>query len=352
MAWRRGWRWRDRVASKRLLLLLDDAVGHEQIRPLLPGTGGSVVLITSRRHITALEGARSISLDTLAPSEAAVLMTRLAARPDLAADDAAVAQITLLCGYLPLAIGMLARQLHHHPAWTPANLATELGAARDRLDLMQAENRSVAAALDLSYQDLSVDEQRLFRRLGLYPGIDIDAYAAAALDGTDLATARHHLAALYDLHLLTEPQYGRYRLHDLIREHARSLATTDSATHLEDAVNRLLDYYQYAANMAGDLISRARTRPGRAVLMAPPVVIPDLPDSVRALSWARTERVNMLACLDYATLTGQAARAIAITASLGALLRQMAPGPMRSPATARQSSLRGVSATGWVRRPP
>ena len=99
-------------------------------------------------------------------------------------------EITRLCGYLPLAIGMLARQLHHHPAWTAAGLAAELAAARDRLELMHAENLSVAAAFDLSYQDLTAGQRRLFRRLGLHPGPDIDAYAAAALDGTSLAAAR------------------------------------------------------------------------------------------------------------------------------------------------------------------
>ena len=81
---------------------------------------------------------------------------------------------------------MVARQLHHHPAWTPAGRAAELAAAADRLELMATENLSVAAAFNLSYDDLTEDQQRLFRRLGLHPGADIDAYAAAALDGTDL----------------------------------------------------------------------------------------------------------------------------------------------------------------------
>ena len=104
-------------------------------------------------------------------------------------------EITRLCGYLPLAIGMLARQLHHHPAWTAAGLAAELAAARDRLELMRAENLSVAAAFDLSYQDLTAGQRRLFRRLGLHPGPDIDAHAAAALDGTSLAAARRQPGA-------------------------------------------------------------------------------------------------------------------------------------------------------------
>ena len=180
----RAARWRDYLAGKKVLLVLDDAAGHEQVRPLLPGTAGSLVLITSRRRLAALEDAAVISLDTLAPGEAAALLARLAGRPGLDAGDAGVGEITRLCGYLPLAIGMLASQLHQHPAWTTAGLAAQLAAARDRLELMHAENLSVAAAFDLSYQDLPADQQRLFRRLGLHPGPDIDAYAAAALDGT------------------------------------------------------------------------------------------------------------------------------------------------------------------------
>ena len=219
--------WRGYLAGKKMLLVLDDATGHEQVRPLLPGTAGSLVLITSRRRLTALEDAAVISLDTLPPDEATQLLARLAARPDVASADSGVAEIARLCGYLPLAIGMLARQLHHHPAWTPAGLAAELAAARDRLELMQAENLSLAAAFDLSYQDLTAGQRRLFRLLGLHPGPDIATHTAAALAGTTLATARRQLRVLYDHHLISEPASGRYRLHDLLREHAQRLAATD-----------------------------------------------------------------------------------------------------------------------------
>src|SRR5580700_4894687 len=180
----RAGRWRDCLAGKRVLLVLDDATGHEQVRPLLPGTAGSLVLITSRRRLTALEDASVISLDTLPPEEAADLMARLADRPDIEPGVGGIAEIARLCGYLPLAIGMLARQLHHHPAWTAASLAAELAAARDRLELIHAENLSVAAAFNLSYEDLAIGQQQLFRRLGLHPGPDIDPHAAAALNGT------------------------------------------------------------------------------------------------------------------------------------------------------------------------
>jgi len=108
--------WRDRLAGRQLLLVLDDAVGTEQVRPLLPGAGGSLVLVTSRRRLSALEDARTISLDTLPPGEAAGLLVRLAVRPGLSSADPGVREIARLCGYLPLAIGMLARQLYHHPA--------------------------------------------------------------------------------------------------------------------------------------------------------------------------------------------------------------------------------------------
>jgi tetratricopeptide (TPR) repeat protein len=318
--------WRDRLAGKQLLLLLDDAAGHDQVRPLLPGTAGSLVLVTSRRHLTALEDAQAVSLDTLPTDQAARLLVRLAARPGLDPGDPAVAEITALCGCLPLAVGMLARQLHHHPAWTAAELAAELAMARDRLELMQAENLSVAAAFDLSYQDLTAVQQRLFRRLGLHLGTDIDAYAAAALDGTDLAAARGHLDALYDQYLIAEPKHGRYRIHDLIRQHARHKAATDPAAERDAATDRLLDYYQHTAATAEALLARqSRTRPDTAAHPAPPAAVPGLLDHTQALSWARAERANLLACLDHATRDGQHARVVALTAAMAALLRLDGP---------------------------
>jgi len=177
-----------------------------------------------------------------------------------------VGEITRLCGYLPLAIGMLARQLHHHPAWTTAGLAAELAAAQDRLALIHAENLSVAAAFNLSYQDLAGDQQRLFRRLGLHPDPDIDAHAAAALDGTGLSTVGRHLEALYGQHLITEPAPGRYRLHDLLREHARALAAADDPAAREAATGRLLGYYLHTALAASHHIpanttAKALSRP-------------------------------------------------------------------------------------------
>ena len=197
-------RWRGQVAGKKILLLLDDAAGHEQVRPLLPGTADSLVLVTSRRRLTALDDTAVITLDPMPPAQAAALLARLAARAGISAADPAVGELARLGGYLPLAIGMLASQLRHHPAWT-RRPGHRPGRARDRLALMRAENLSVAAAFGLSYHDLTSGQRRLFRRLGLIPGSSFDAYAAAALDGTTLDVARRGLEDLYDQHLLTEP---------------------------------------------------------------------------------------------------------------------------------------------------
>ena len=320
--------WRDRLAGRRLLLVLDDAAGSEQIRPLLPGGGGSLVLITSRRRLTALEDAQTISLDALPPGEAAGLLVRLAVRPGLSSTDPAVREITRLCGCLPLAIGMAARQLYHHPAWTVAGLAAELTAAVDRLELLATENLSVTAAFDLSYDDLTPGQQRLFRRLGLHPGTDIDRYAVATLDGTDLTGARRGLEALYEHYLLTEPAPGRYRMHDLIREHARALASRlDPGDDREQATGRLLDYYQHAAARAQALLAR-QTRGAPAPAPAAgtaPADVPVLASREQALAWARAERTSLLACLDQATAAGQHARVIALTAALEGLLRHDGP---------------------------
>ena len=315
----RAARWRDHLAGKKILLLLDDAVSHEQVRPLLPGTAGSLVLITSRRRLTALQDAAVVSLDVLSPDEAAALLVRLA-RPGLGAGDTAVREITRLGGYLPLAIGMLASQLRHHPAWTAVSLAAELADTRDRLALMHTENLSAGAAFGLSYQDLPDDQQRLFRRLGLVPGPSIDVYAAAALDATSLATARRHLDQLYEQHLLAEPAPGRYQLHDLIREHARALAAADNPAESDQAAVRLLDYYLHTALAAGRhfgswVSADRRPPPGRL-----PAHAPDVSTLRSAGDWLEAEPVNLHAAADYAAGQARSLYAIAIPAAVGHFL--------------------------------
>jgi tetratricopeptide (TPR) repeat protein/transcriptional regulator with XRE-family HTH domain len=334
----RAARWRDHVAGKKILLLLDDAAGHEQVRPLLPGAGGSLVLLTSRRRLTALNDAAVISLDTLAPQEAAALLIRLAGRPGFRPGDAAVAEITRLCGYLPLAIGLIASQLRHHPAQTAESVAASLAEATDRMELMRAENLSVAAAFDLSYTDLTDGQQRLFRRLGLIPGPSFDAYAVAALDGTSPGKARLHLDELYDQHLITEPGPGRYELHDLLREHARIMAAgTGAAADSEAATGRLLDYYLHTAQAADQyFVIRASTyrrpRPD-----SPPPQTPDLSTLGQAAAWLEAERANLQAAADYAAARGRFRHAIAIPAAMSGFLA--ARGHWNQSAALHQSAL-------------
>jgi tetratricopeptide (TPR) repeat protein len=253
-----------------------------------------------------------------------VLLVRLSGRAALDSGDPAVAEVARLCGHLPLAVGMMARQLLQHQAWTVAGRAAELASARDRLALMETENLSVAAAFDLSYANLSQSQQRLFRRLGLHPGPDIDGYAAAALDGTSLAEARRGLEHLYDQYLLAEPAQGRYRPHDLIREHARALAgRLDPDDDQNAAVTRLLGYYQHTGAVAYNRL-RGRGLPGPAA-DAGPAGVPPLSDLDEALAWARAERAGLLACLDHATAAGQQSMVAGLTAGVGALL--MCDGP-------------------------
>jgi tetratricopeptide (TPR) repeat protein/transcriptional regulator with XRE-family HTH domain len=316
----RAARWRDVVAGKQVLLLLDDAASHEQVRPLLPGTAGSLVLVTSRRRLAALEDAAVISLDTLSPGEAAALLARLAARPGMRPGDVAVGDITRLCGYLPLAIGMIASQLRHHPAWSAAGLADELAAGRDRLALLHAENLSVAAAFELSYADLTPAQQRLFRHLGLVHGPSVDAYASAALDGIALDTARRHLNELYDQHLLTEPAPGRYQLHDLLRHHARTLVTADDPADSDIAAGRLLGYYLHTALAAGQHFAVWTATYHRKPPGEPPAHGPDLATREHAAAWLEVERLNLHAAVDHAARCGQAAHAVQIPAAIANFL--------------------------------
>jgi tetratricopeptide (TPR) repeat protein/transcriptional regulator with XRE-family HTH domain len=316
----RAGRWRDQVAGKKILLLLDDASSHEQVRPLLPGTAGSLVLVTSRRRLTALEDAAVISLDPLPAGEAAELLARLAGRADLGPGTGPGGEITRLCGYLPLAIGMLASQLRHHPSWTAGQVAAELTAAKDRLALMHAENVSVAAAFDLSYAELGPGSQRLFRLLGLVPGPSLDGAAAAALAGTGLDAARRCLGELYDQHLIGEPTPGRYQLHDLLRLHARALAAADGPADGDAATGRLLDYYLHTALAAGGHLGTGTPDadplpPARLPEYAPPMSTPG-----QAVSWLEAERANLQAAAGHAAACGRPRHATLIPAAMEAFL--------------------------------
>ncbi len=312
--------WRGHLAGKKVMLVLDDAASSDQVRPLLPGAAGCLVLVTSRRRLTALEEAAPVSLGTLPPGEAADLFVRLAGRPGLQPGHHAVAEVTGLCGCLPLAIRLVAAGLRHHPAWTVTDLAADLATARDRLAAMQAEDISVTAAFDLSYQDLTAGQQRLFRRLGLHPGTDIDTYAAAALDATDLQATQRRLGELYDQNLIGEPARGRYRLHDLLREHARARAAAADAADQQAAIGRLLDYYLHTA------VTASQHTAWRTSIAGPPLPgpasawAPELHTEEQAIAWLRTERANLHACVGYAAAHARVVHAVRIPAAVSDFL--------------------------------
>jgi len=312
--------WRGYLASKKMLLVLDDAVGTEQVRPLLPGSAGCLVLVTSRRKLTALEEAAPISLGTLQPGDAAGLFVRLAARPGLQPNHREVVELARLCGYLPLAIRLASAGLRHHPAWTVSDLAAELATARGRLTALQAEDVSVGAVFDLSYRDLTSVQQRLFRRLGLHPGTDIDAYAAAALDDSDLHVTQRRLGDLYNHNLISEPARGRYRLHDLLREHANALAAADTPAENQAAISRLLDYYLHTAVAASRHIVWRTSIAGPLPPGPAPTWGPELRTKDEAITWLGAERPNLHACAGYAAAHGHLMHAVRIPIAMNDFL--------------------------------
>src|SRR5262249_19227940 len=178
----------------------------------------------------------------------------------------------------------------------------------------------VAAAFDLSYRDLTGGQQRVFRRLGLHPGPGIDAYAAAALDGTGLATARRHLDELYDQHLIGEPAPGRYQLHDLLRQHARALAAADDPAESDEASGRLLDYYLHTAAAAGRHFTSWASAYHRPPPGHPPAQAPDVSALGRAAAWLEAERANLHAAADHAAGHGRSPHATAPPAAISGFL--------------------------------
>ena len=321
----RAQRWRDRLAGKKVLLVFDDVADSTQIEPLLPGTAGCLVLVTSRRRLVAFDGARPLSLDTMSPDQAAQLFICLAGRDASARSEArAVTQLVSLCGCLPLALVLLAGRLAHHPAWSITEFTADFAAARDRLGELTAGDRAVAAAFELSYQDLPAGRKRFFRHLGLHPGSGVDAYSAAALDGIAVPQARRHLEALYAGHLVDEPLPGRYRLHDLIALFAGTLAARDDpAGNREQAALRLLDYYQHTCQAADRHLSR-HTRPGLAVPVVFSIAAPAMVTRADAQAWMRAERSNLLACIERAADPPDS-RAVLLTAAMAAFLFQEGP---------------------------
>jgi tetratricopeptide (TPR) repeat protein/transcriptional regulator with XRE-family HTH domain len=313
--------WRDRTAGRRLLLVLDNVASSSQVEPLLPGSASCLVLITSRQFLGDLpSGTAELQLDVLSRADATAMFMDLAPRAGGA--PAQVAELAALCGYLPLAIALLATLFTRHQSWTMSDLITE---TRTRLLTVTAESRTVAAAFELSYQALDHGQRRFFRRLGLHPGTDVDPYAAAALTGLPLELATSYLDVLHGFRLLEEPAARRFRMHDLIRQYARGLAGAEDAGLREQAVGQLFEYYQCAARAAGTHVARHAlpvvARSGH------PVSMPDLSGWGAARAWMTAERPNLVACIEDAAVRRDRARQVGLTAATAAHLRIDGPWP-------------------------
>ncbi|MGW4058285.1 BTAD domain-containing putative transcriptional regulator [Amycolatopsis sp. NPDC004747] len=284
--------WRSLLVGRNALVVLDDAADAAQVRPLLPGGPGSLVLITSRARLTSIDAVTTLSLDVLAPAEAAQLITRVAGE-DRTGNDPAVGEIARLCGYLPLALRIAAARLRDRPLWTVTYLACLLRDEHRRLAELSTGDRGVGAAFTLSYRQLTEPQQRLFRLLGEFPGTDVDAFAAAAITGREPRETERLLEELVDVHLLAQPALGRYRFHDLIRDHARATALAGPAAAREAAASRMFDYYLHVAGRAADVLEPTRKRFPPAG--SPPACAPEFGSAAAALAWLEAERATLAA---------------------------------------------------------
>ncbi|MDQ7903186.1 tetratricopeptide repeat protein [Phytohabitans sp. ZYX-F-186] len=320
--------WRRRMAHRRALVILDNAESRKQVQPLLPGTAHCLVLITSRSRLTGLvatQAAVNLTLETLPPEDATALFAAVAGRQLEPVEAGAVDDLMRVCGYLPLAICLLATRLRLEPRWPVDHLVDELTEAKHALSRMRAEDVTVEAAFGLSYRRLSTAHRRFFRRLGLHPGPDVDRYAAAALDGSSPRQAGRFLETLYHQHLLDQPRLGRYRMHDLIREYSIMRAEGDSPRERENAVVRLLDYYRRAAESAGRHLSRPSVRPfsspGDGEEGLPPIRT-----RRQAMSWMKAEQANLFACAGTQPARRRGASALpALAAAMAPYLRLAGP---------------------------
>ncbi|HEX6528011.1 MAG TPA: tetratricopeptide repeat protein [Streptosporangiaceae bacterium] len=295
--------WRTQLANRRALIVLDDASDAEQIRPLLPGTAGCLVLVTCRRRMLELSGTFWLPLDVLRSDDAASLFTHVVG-VDRALDIGAIGQVVRLCDYLPLAIHLAGSRFRNHPSWTISDLAARL--MRSRLSEFRAEDRGVAASLDLSYRYLTSGQQRLLRQLALHPGAEFSVYAAAAAVGGDGSLAGTELAldALLDHHLLEEPEPGRFRFHDLIREYAWHRAyIDDQESERRHTLHRIFDYYLCIAEQAADAVYPFRRRMNAKVVYRP-AVRPPLIKRSDFRKWVEAERANILSIVHYAAKNG------------------------------------------------
>lgn len=301
--------YRSLLAGRRMLIVLDNAHDAEQIRPLLPGAPGCLVVVTSRNQLPGLvagEAAHPLPLDLLPVAEARQLLARRLGADRVDAEPDAVAEIIARCARLPLALVVIAARAAIQPGFPLAALAAELHATRGDLDAFDAGDPAtqMRAVLSWSHRALSAAAARLFRLLGLHPGPDLGAPAAASLAGVPVTRVQPLLAELVRAHLLTEHTPGRYAFHDLLRAHAAELThAQDTEAERRTAQHRLLDHYLHSARVAAQALN-----PHRDPICPPPPLhgaICEEPSSHgQALAWFTTEQAALLAATAQAADTG------------------------------------------------
>ncbi|KZB86251.1 AfsR/SARP family transcriptional regulator [Amycolatopsis regifaucium] len=260
--------FRSMVHGRRVLLVLDDAAGEAQLRPLLPAGGGCAVLVTSRFALDGLEIGRPVPLDVLPPADAAALLARLTGSGEIDEDSDAAQQVLEYCGGLPLALRIVGSRIGDRSGWRLADVAVELSVERRRLDWLRAGDLAVRSSLSLGYRQLAPDGQRLFRRLGLLPAADFPAWAAGLADGGDPVHVDGVLEDLRHRHMIQPVCRGtggipRYRVHDLLRAFAVEEVSAEPERERADTVERVLGGWLWLAEKAAGRL------PGSVLLPEP-----------------------------------------------------------------------------------
>ena len=282
--------FRDHLAGRRALLVLDNAADEEQLRPLLPSAGRTLTVVTSRRRLPRLHADVRLDVDVFSAEEAEHLLVSAVPGMEVGADPAAYRRLTSRCGRLPLALRVVAGQLAGRPGWTVTDHA-------DRLDERHRDRRldtGVEVALHVSYQHLPAPRQTLLRRLAAHPGPDFDVHACAALLDVEPGEAAVALGALVDEHLVQRPSTDRYVLHDLVRAYATERARDDERpADRRSATGRLFDHFLHAAGAAMDVLSPAERH--RRPVLPPPATHLTFDDADRARCWLDGERATLVA---------------------------------------------------------
>ncbi|MEV6327046.1 BTAD domain-containing putative transcriptional regulator [Streptomyces sp. NPDC051909] len=317
--------WRTLLSTRRAVIVLDDAVDAEQLRPLLPGSTRSLVIVTSRRRITGLPGVRALFLDVL-PAVDATALFRLLVGEERVQDPDDAARIVRLCGHLPLAVELAAGRLASRPSWTTTHLIEKLRRTPGRLAEIRDGFTEIARVFEMSYHALNEDHQDAFRMLSLHFGPTFGPHAAAALTGLSLADTERTLDSLLDDHLLSEPMPERFHFHDLVGEFARMLAAMeDTPAERSDARHRLARFYIQASARAARMIHPRRFRYEAADHPAhtpPAYELPDWHDAQEARGWLAQERLGLVAAEHHARTRGRPHEAALLAGALAGFLEE------------------------------